>query len=342
MSRPILDELHGWLREQIDEMVEEAQDQADKLRAVASRTEQAQAAADIVLQTIGEDFDAKTQAAAYDMVKGIGDAEVRKDATGLLDAEFKRRKQVSDQKAEEDYSASYDGVLKRTMAGDQAGALAAIRPTLDPAKRESLRQLALKGPVAEDDVETNVALTGMWVKDPKAFANVDLSTYLGKLTPGTIQKMRQWQQETAGQSSQDALSMRATINAGNAYIEKSLQEIGVDLSVTAGETDTRYANQIRSMATSELEKLHAKLGRAPLDSEIQDAIRPLFKKAQEPGMLWGTNAVTMKDVAAEYDGAGYDLLAAQKDLSDHGEPITVETLRAYKKALDTLKARQNQ
>ena len=140
--------------------------------------------------------------------------------------------------------------------------------------------------------------------------------------------------------------MRATINAGNAYIEKSLQEIGVKLGVNASADDVRYANQIRSLATGELEKLHAKLGRAPLDSEIQDAIRPLFKKVsvEEPGMLWGTNTVdkTLQDVAKEYDGAGYDLLAAQKDLSDHGEPITVETLRAYKKALDTFKARQNQ
>lgn len=308
-----------------------AQGEAEKLRAKADTDQMAQTAADAALKAA--DAAGGNQAAAYDLLKQIPNADVRKSALAIADAEYQRRDRMMKDQQEKAAQDAYDAVI---AAPDPATALKAITPDLPPATQEMLRGIAAKGPLRDDDVNTKMALTGLWVKDPAAFAKEDLSQYFGKLTPETIATMKGRQDELrkaeearakGDKAAADAgvMAKRATVDAAGRYIDNNLREIGVDLSQTASSRDIGYANTIRSMAVTELEKLQEKLGRPPLDSEIQDAIKPLFKAYPVQGYIYDSTG-NMKDVVKAYQDAGFDPAEAQSALSKIGAPVTPQNL----------------
>jgi hypothetical protein len=288
------------------------QNEAETLRAKADKDAMAQSAADAVVQSMGDDPES-----AYKMLEQINDADVRKDATTLVDQHFARQERIQTQKDKELYEGNYANVYNLIQAGKPEEALKSISHLLPPTKQAELRKMVTEGPVTIDDDRTKDELDGLWMTDPKAFAEKDLTPYFGKLTNATLAAMKgrqeKIQQELQSGTASSATSIRSTINAASGLIDNKLKEIGVKLSADASPSDISYANRIRSMATKELEKLQIKLGRPPLDTEIEEVVKPIFKKTVRKGWVWNDD-VTMESVLKDYDDAGVDINTVHQEM----------------------------
>ncbi|CAB5079526.1 hypothetical protein UFOVP143_3 [uncultured Caudovirales phage] len=325
--------------------------------AKSAQAQLAQDTADKILATVGAtDKGAGDSAAAYKMLDSISDASVRKDVATLIDSHFTRWTRVEADQAKQNYAKAYADVNTAMANNDAAGAMALVtKSNLPPNEQEQLKARIAKGPVPFDDPAAEHELTAQLLKDPTAFANIDLIKHYGnKLTDATLQSFGAKQDTINNKVEADAskgkadakawqASLIATGKTANPIIEDNLKAIGInDSGANAKPADIQHANLVRSMTMKEIEKLQTKLGREPSLSEIQDTVDavmktyPRFKpvEASTLGSLTGgwlgraaDTDVSMPEVLKSFDDAKQDPQMAADALRKAGKPVNPATLQ---------------
>jgi len=328
----------------------DAQRTGSSAYAKAAQAQLAQDTADQIIHDAGAtDKGAGDSAAAYKMVDAIGDADVRKDVATLVDSHFTRWTRVEADQAKQNYAKAYDGVNAAMANNDAAGAMALVTKSgLPPGEQEQLRARIAKGPVPFDDPAAEHELTAQLLKDPNAFAGIDLiKQYGNRLTDATLQSFGAKQdaisskvEANANKDKADAKAWQASLIAtgktANPIIEDNLKAIGInDSGANAKPEDVQHANLVRSMTMKEIEKLQTKLGREPSLSEINDAVAsvmktyPRFKPVEGSWLPWkaADSDVSMPEVLTAYDGAKMDINLAADALRKAGKPVNPQTLQ---------------
>ena len=263
---------------------------------------------------------------AYAIANKITDPTVKQTTLSIMDAQY-NRKDENDKVARTDLMRSASGaVLDAIQKNDPVAAMKAIPANMDPADQATLRNVIKQGRAVVDDAATEERLTALRMQNPAAFANEDLTKYLGSLTVGTVDRFAAEQAKM--KDPQTSKDLNATVNASEDIVKANLRAIGIaDTGADATESDVKYGMKIRKMVTLEMERLTAKLGRTPLTSEMQSTIDQTFKSFTKPGRFWGTTEGNLKDIVDAYDAAGVDLTQVTDDLLAKGYPVTPETLQ---------------
>ena len=210
--------------------------------------------------------------------------------------EYRRKAAIEEQQYVEKYDAADNAVQQAIDAGDLAAARKAIPADLKAEDRRRLEKLVDEGPAKNDNQEVYGELHDLYMDDPAKFAEVNLSQYRGELSSGTIDKLHGWQQKIG---KKDKFT-HTTVGTAKAMIDTELNIMGIKTTGNRTEVDHRYAQRVRSMVATEMNRLEDIKGRALTSEEIQGVIDDTFVtyRAEVPGTLWGTNEVnrTMKDV----------------------------------------------
>jgi len=299
-----------------------------------------QAAADEALAK--SNGDAKAAKAALDQIE---DPLMRAEAQKALDVNVARADRIAKDDLAATKESAYAAVLQ--AGDDYAKANEVITNSkLPPGDQEWLKKIAIEGPPKKDDQAEYTRLYHMFIADPEGFAGQNIIDSANKLTTKTLLDLKAKQDTLTKAKNGEAgdkvfTTKRAAVSAANDIVKSGLAQIGVVTGSKATPQDAKIAQQITVMAGQRVEKLVDKLGRQPLDSEIDAELKDMWKTVgQKPGwwIFGGSDGMQLDEVLTAYDEAGYDADEAQRTLSANGFRPTIENLLKYKEALDQMKA----
>ena len=302
----------------------------------AQQVQLAQDTTDEILSLAGASEDAPgDRKAAYEALDAISDADLRKDVAPLIESHFNRWDAVQKDQQEALVKSTWATVDQALAAGDTKAAFEIVKKAgLPPEDTDKLMTRIAKGPVQVDDTNAELEISALKLRDPEAFASMDIQQKYGNsLTAATIVKLQGEQATLAKKDDAAAKSIIETSKTANPIINDNLQAIGIDTSAKATPEDAQHANLIRSVVGKEVEKLQVKLGRPPLISEIDETVRSVMKAYPRtkpvPGMLWGVKDadVDIGEVAKAYAEEKLDLGQAADALRRKGQPVNGQTLQ---------------
>jgi hypothetical protein len=204
--------------------------------------------------------------------------------------------------------------------------------------------LKAKGDAKKDDPKVLDGLVALKIgndQERRYFANVDgqglnISHLRHVLSRDTLEKLEK-EQETYRKQYEKNPKLPMYDDVGK-MLDLKVRGFGIKTGDTATETDIRYYESIRAIASRNTEAAVERLGRALTPSEMEKVLDETFMqfRGEKPGRLYGTNPATlnMKDVLERFDerATRYDLIPddlveeAVQGLIDNGEPVTPENL----------------
>lgn len=337
--------------------------------AKAEQAQLAQSTADKILADAGATNDKPAdRAAAYKMLDGIGDAELKKDVTPLVESHFTRWDQVQKDQAKQALDTTWNGVNQALDQNDVGAAFTiAKHATIPEDDRQKMLDRIAKGPVQNDDPRLVQSLDALRFSNPQQFMNIDFRK-VGDLTNGSLKSYQELQakmKEDASKATTDQIKatedllksndagavaranmINGTNDKANAIITQYFGETGIETKADkATPADIEHANKVRSLVSNELEVRQSR-SKTPLTiTEIQDAVDSVMKtyprtKPIEGSWLPWKKAdadVNMSEVLTSYGDAGLDPDAMATALRKKGMPVNAQTLQQM---LDTFNAQK--